>query len=417
MKTAGKFKMNKHAGLSNFREFFLFFLILILSLLFLVSADVLSVNPTGSTEHAQTPEKHIEGFFSALGIIPIISNVVLNSTSGNNLTSDNLTCWGILSDTDAGTLFNVTILWYKNGGLNSTINYNNNYPNATNFNAVLLSGNTTKGEKWMCSLRSYDGFYYSSWYNSTNLTIENTPPNISLYSPENGNITINRTPSFYWNGSDADGDSLTYELNLTVGGTCTCSDDRPDINAGANQNYTIQEYLLCLKDNGCYYNWTAKAYDGINYSSWATPRKIEIQASLAIVLINDTVNFGDIQMGATNNTVTNNPYPFSLQNDGNCFTNVSLNATALWVTNITDSNNYQFKIDNLSGEEGAFNSLESQTNWDTVPIVPNERNGISKLNFSDSKDSAEVDILVIVPNQEPAGTRGSFVYFPARLGE
>jgi len=42
---------------------------------------------------------------------------------------------------------------------------------------------------------------------------------------------------------------------------------------------------------------------------------------------------------------------------------------------------------------------------------------IAELDFNDSKDSVEVDVLVTVPNQEPSGDRQSTVYFPVSLGE
>lgn len=414
--------MNKFAGLSNLKEVFFIFMSLFFCLSILISADVISTNPAGSQEHAMTPERYIEGFFfgapevSQENNAPVLLNVILNSTSGNNLTSDDLTCYATITDAEADTM-NVSVRWYKNGGLNLTVDYNEDYANATNFYSVLLSGNTTKGEKWMCSLRGYDGTVWGEWANSSNLTIENTAPTVSLYAPEDGNITTNRTPAFYWNGSDADEDLLTYTLNLTVGGSCACSDSRTDIDSGNNQYYVIQEYLLCLKDNGCYYNWTARAYDGLLYSEWASPRKIEIQASLAVdFLLNDTVNFGNISMDATNDTTTNNPYPFSLENNGNCFANVSINATALWQSVTTESDTYKFKADNFSGEEGAFNWAQSQTSWAQMPIT-GQSIAIAAFNFSDSKDAAEVDLLVTVPSQEPAGDRGSLVYFESSLGE
>jgi len=250
------------------------------------------------------------------------------------------------------------------------------------------------------------------------LLVLNTPPTISLYAPEDGNITTNRMPTFYWNGSDIDGDTLTYELNLTcynaLGGTC--SDDNRFISGIAAQSYTLTEYLEYLKDNNYYYNWTARAYDGALYSPWAIPRKIEIQSSLDVVLINDAISFGQIAMAGTNNTATDNPPPFSLQNNGNCFANVSINATALWQSVTTDSETYKFKVDNATGEEGAFEWLASKVSWTQMPIT-GQVVAISELNFSDTKDLAEVDVLVTVPGEEPAGDRQSTVYFPVSLGE
>ncbi|MFH1151647.1 MAG: hypothetical protein V1788_00815, partial [Nanoarchaeota archaeon] len=335
-----------------------------------------------------------------------------------NQTTENLTCYFLLTDEDANTM-NASVRWYKNLTLNSTFEYNSTYANGTTVISIFASGNLTKGDVWMCSVSAYDGTEWGEWVNSSNLTIANSAPTVTLYSPASGNITTNRTPAFYWNGSDADGDNLTYDLNLTcyssLGGGC--SDDNRLISGISAQNSVLTDYLKYLKDNNYYYNWTVRAYDGTSYSSWASPPwKLEIQASLDVVLINETINFGVIAMDGTNDTTTNNPYPFSLRNDGNCFANVSINATQLWATVSSNSSYYQFKIANLSGEEGAFNWAGSITAWNQTPI-----NGatvaIVALNFSDSKDSAEVDVLVTVPNQEPAGDRGSIVYFESSLGE
>lgn len=411
--------MNKNAGLNGLRIFLFVFTISLLLSFTIVQADVISINPSGSNEHVANPNKYIEGFFFGENSIPYISNVFINASSPNNLTGDHLFCNAILLDGDLNEIMNVSVRWYKNGELNLTLEYEENYVNETIFSSSLLFGNTSKGEEWMCSLRSYDGKEYSEWYNSSNLSIENTAPNIpTLISPPNGNITTNRTPSFYWNGSDIDGDTLTYELSLTcynsLGGGC--SDDNRLISGISEENKTLSNYLEYLKDNDYYYNWSVRAYDGVYYSLWASPWKLEIQASLDVILINDTINFESIERDESKNTTLNEPYPFSLQNDGNCFANVSINATQLWNTIPSDSNSYQFKADNYTQENGSFDWLSSKFSWTQMPIT-GQTIAISKFNFNDTQDVVEVDVLVTVPNQEPAGDRQSTVYFPISLGE
>jgi len=286
---------------------------------------------------------------------------------------------------------------------------------------TMVSNETAKGDVWQVAVTSNDKYEDGVTVLSNNLSIGNTAPTVSLYAPADGNVTQNRTPTFYWNGSDVDGDSLTYDLNITCysssGGGCT--DGNKLISSISAQNYTLSpsDYLSYLKDNNYYYNWTVRAHDGLTYGAWATPvRKIEIQASVDLILINDTINFGTINMSESKNTTTNSPYPFSLQNNGNCFANVSMNATKLWNTIVSNSSYYQFKADNLTGEEGAFDWLKSLTSWNQMPMT-GESVALVALNFNDSKDSAEVDVLVTVPDEEPAGDRQSTVYFTGRLGE
>jgi hypothetical protein len=283
----------------------------------------------------------------------------------------------------------------------------------------MVSNETENSERWQVAVTANDGIEDGNTVLSNNLSIENTPPVVVLYAPEDGNITTNRMPSFYWNGSDVDGDSLTYEFNITCYNTLggECGDDSRIISGISAQNYTLTDYLIYLRDNGYYYNWTVRAHDGTAYGAWASPAwKIEIQASLDVILINDTINFGSMTIDESKNTTTNSPYPFSLQNNGNCFANVSINATQLWNTISSDSDTYEYKADNLTGEEGAFNWLASKFAWAQMPIT-GQTVAIAELDFNDSKDSVEVDVLVTVPNQEPSGDRQSTVYFPVSLGE
>ena len=138
-------------------------------------------------------------------------------------------------------------------------------------------------------MRLYDGQAYSSWVNTTiNVTILNSAPNVSLTGPADGNITTNRTPTFSWSGSDDDSDSLQYELNLSCyysgGGTCAAGNryvQRATI--GSATSYVITPYLEYLLDNGYYYNWTIRAWDGEAFGDWfAVKRNISIQSDISI---------------------------------------------------------------------------------------------------------------------------------------
>ncbi len=284
---------------------------------------------------------------------------------------------------------------------------------------LIVSNETDKGDIWSVALTPNDGTDDGTTVLSNNLTIGNTLPTVTLISPEDGNITTNRTPTFTWNGTDIDGDSLTYDLNLTcyssIGGGCS-DDDRSFVNI-TETSKTLTDYLQYLKDNNYYYNWTARASDdnGDNYGSWATPYKIEIQSLVDIILTNNTVSFGSLAAGGTNDTTDNSPLPFLLQNDGNCMLNISINATDLWTSVSNPVNYFQYKIDNKTGEEGSFDWVLSTTSWDQVPDV--DEIAIVSFNWSSLKDSAEIDLNVTAPPAEGAGDKSSTVYFTGVLGE
>ena len=396
----------------------LLFLVFSLFFISLIYADVISVNSGGSKNVVITPGANIEDFFSQVDRSPSLSQVFINSTNGTNKTAEDLNCFTNLSDEDNDTM-NVSVRWYMNDSLYLTLDYNNNYENGSFFNSVLLSGNTSKNEIWKCSVRTYDGTYYSNWTNSSGLTILNTLPIVNLISPENYNVTTNRNPTFFWNATDADGDSLIYQVKrngYTSSGSPYSDDD--EVITLSSENYTWADYFKYLKDNNYYYNWSVRASDdnGITYGDWAPERKIEFQSSPSIILLNDKVDFGVINMSGSKNTTTDSPEPFLLENNGNCFLNITLNSSQLWDSVSGDSDYYEYKTRNNSAEPGSFDWENSKTNWTDVPINWNGF-AIAMLNWNDSKDSAKTDLLVIDPPQEPAGPKQSHIIFTASLGE
>jgi hypothetical protein len=166
---------------------------------------------------------------------PTLNLVSLGPTK--NTTAYDLNCSGTLIDLD-GDAMNVTVQWYKNNILNLTINYNNNYVSGTLFDASLKAGNLTKNDIWKCGLRTYDSWNYSSWSNSSNLTILNQPPN----SPTPLNITSldpNYNSSYY----------------TTCGSNpCTITDNKYDLNVSSlisdpdndNMNVSITCMILLI---------------------------------------------------------------------------------------------------------------------------------------------------------------------------
>ncbi len=143
----------------------------------------------------------------------------LVSQSGFNLTSEDLNCSVTLIDQDIEPI-NATVKWYKNDVLNSTIFYNDNYPNATLLSSILSNTITHPSETWKCSARATDGISYSSWTNSSALTIQDpgNPPQITINSPTQQsyltssidlNISIDKTAS--WCGYSLDG-----EANISI---------------------------------------------------------------------------------------------------------------------------------------------------------------------------------------------------------
>jgi len=144
-----------------------------------------SVTLRFESEYSQNGE---ESWIDGINITGYIGNRApaaptpgINSTNGSDEADQDLNCFEILNNIDGDDL-NVSVKWYKNNTLHLEIDYNNTYSNGTSFNSVLLSGNTTLGDNWTCSMRVHDGEFFSPWANSSELRIQTYlgEPEISL---------------------------------------------------------------------------------------------------------------------------------------------------------------------------------------------------------------------------------------------
>ncbi len=370
-----------------------------------------------TTDSSYSPELYNVSVGFRKDVPPNNVTPILISTDGLNLTSSDLNCSSVVSDPDGDDL-NVSVRWYKDGTLNLTIDYNNSYSNATLFSSVFGSGNTSKGENWSCGIRVSDGLLWSGWGNSSGLIILNSLPTVSLISPSDWSSTNNRSLEFNWSSNDADGDNMTYEINISehfFSGDGTCNDNI-DNNSIDKESYIPLSDLKCLYDHGYYYDWLVRANDGTVWGNWTSVWHVNVTAEIVINLSLSSINFGSLGPGDIENTSDGTPASFVIDNDGNVLTNVSLNSSGLWNKEPTDSSYYQFKVNNVSGEEGAFDWLRSIVDWFNMPI-----NGkvvaISKLNYINGNDSAKVDILLKVPVSESPGVKNATIIFIGELAE
>lgn len=281
---------------------------------------------------------------------------------------------------------------------------------------TLAHGNTTAGNTWYCSVRAYDGGQYSTYINASR-TVNTPPSQVTLVQPTNGNQTIrNLTPLFNWTAAtDADGDDINYTINITYSVGC---DNLPHSNSTINATNFTTSFDLCTYSGGTaadrYYNWTVTACDFLECGTTSEIFNFSIQPWVSINLTTSGISFGSMNNGETNDTTDDSPPPFVLVNDGNTvadLVNISANAS-LWSAGESvglGTEYLQLKADNVSGEEGAFNYSDSMIDW--FNASSNNESIIKQLNYSDSLDSAEVDIKVTVPNNETAGQRNTWFIF------
>ena len=149
----------------------------------------------------------------------------LNSTTGTNLTTENLNCFETLSDPENDNL-DVSVRWYKNDALILNTDYNNSYPSSTLFNAILPSSSTSEDDIWKCSMRTFDGALFSSWTNSSTLSIVNpgVPIAITIDSPTpqsypganiDINISTNKATDSCWYSLDGTTNASISKVNTT----------------------------------------------------------------------------------------------------------------------------------------------------------------------------------------------------------
>jgi hypothetical protein len=171
-------------------------------------------------------------------------------------------CNATPSDTENSTLA-VEWAWYNNSVLHSSGSTAGLSSGVNSLITTLGSGNTTKGETWNCTVRSYDGEVYSNYISATvsiqNLAPEITTPVISPNPPSYINeVMCNATPS------DTENSTLAVEWAWYNNSVLHSSGNTTGIIGGVNSlittlgsgNTTIGEIWGC----------TVRSYDGFNYS-------------------------------------------------------------------------------------------------------------------------------------------------------
>ncbi|HLC46648.1 MAG TPA: LamG-like jellyroll fold domain-containing protein, partial [Candidatus Nanoarchaeia archaeon] len=273
-----------------------------------------------------------------------------------------------------------------------------NITNTTHFDATMT------GDTWSCMAVPIDYWGYngtSKLSNGITISTNTAPSKPNLTEPSNGNATVfNRTVTFFWNATDTENDPLNYTLNIS---NTVC----PGFIIGniAATNYTVAQNL-CL-DN--MYTWYVYASDGTVNGTESDVWNFTVASALIMTLTNNTVDFGDVIINNEYNTsYEGSPNPLVIQNDGNVEADVVRMAAnkSLWTTYGLNNETFRFKANNRTTEMDAFNWPGSITDWSNVTdVLLLNKTVISQLNFTDSKDNAEIDFRIKVPAAEPPGSK------------
>jgi len=331
-----------------------------------------------------------------------------------NLTTDNVRyddVWFYVNWSDDVALSHYIFSWNGTNGTwtNDTAVAMTSLINQSNITKTI---NLTRGN--IIGWRIYANDSSNKWnYTDTSTFLVNnsiiTTPDLSF--PLNTSSITNTTPLFNWtNSTDNDNDTLLYDIFIRcLGG---CSVDNREV-----YNLTVPYYvptapLQYYSDDGYAYEWYVRPFDNFSYGTNTSKYNFTIASSVTISLPVANISFGSMNINTQNDTTDDSPQPIKLQNDGNCYININITVDSyLWSSEQQASRYFQYKIDNVSGEEGAFNSSWSATDWSNFTIT--NSTGIYQLNYSDTKDSVEIDLNLTVPPDEPIGDKQSNILFSA----
>jgi len=321
------------------------------------------------------------------------------------LTTVDLSCNATAIDLENSTV-TVEYYWYNNSVLWSRGNKTGVQNGTSTVIDTLDSSILGSGQEWNCTVRAFDGVNYSA-YASAVVSFTNVPPSkVILESPTQGNTTIwTNPPRFTWlAATDDDGDPLNYTINIT-------SQSCPDY--GISTNITDLNFTpaseLCMEDM---IFWQVRAWDGKEFGEWSDRWNFTIEPVLILTLVQDEVSFGLMELNETKDTDTGY-LPMTVRNDGNIIANITwLSANhSLWQSVGSNTDYFQFKIDNATTEAYSFDWSASQTSWVNVTLISEQNStAVAYLNYSDSNDEAEIDIRVTVPPFEPPGNRSTLIY-------
>ena len=179
-------------------------------------------------------------------------------------------------------------------------------------------------------------------------------------------------------------------------------------------NFTPNEDLwVNTEAQGNVYFWKVVACDPTECGSWSDTWNFSIEPYISLTMINDSIDFGSKNTGDKDNTTDNSPGPFVVQNDGNVIANITWVSAnqSMWSTQPSNTEYFRFKIDNTTNEESSFNYTESTTNWTNMTdISVSNQTAVAYLHYNDTKDTAEIDLLIEVPADEPPGMKLVTVY-------
>jgi len=284
----------------------------------------------------------------------------------------------------------------------------------------IMKAETTLGETWQACITPNDGALEADTKCTSEMPIQTLSSPI-LFRPNAGNLTVfDRKSWLEWFNLALD--FVNYEVMVSNDSGFASSLARgSDIASGSGTHSeawgnltSYQNSTIALPVDALNY-WKARAYSEDEYGTWSTFEYFTIPSVVSVNFTVDTINFGNLLSTAENDTTSNNPYPFVIQNDGNVLVNGTVTSTFLWTTVPEPSRHYQYKF--RVNETGAFNETLSKMNWENCTDTASELANLAELLYEMNKRAVFMDIKVAPPSDEPAGAKNAIVTLNVQIAE
>lgn len=338
---------------------------------------------------------------------PYVSAINISPSSPNTTTT--IYCNFTIQDTDLMDTLYANYSWLKNGVVQEILSGQKSVTNNVSNYVTLLNTSTTHFENWSCNITPYDSYQYGNSNITENVTILNLPPSIpELLLPTNGNQTIyTRDVNFTWASStDIDEDSIYYIINLTnqhISGFYENTTNTSYIHY--DELNTFDETLETL------YFWKVKACDEYNNcSDWSELFNFSIEPVIWIEPVVDEINFGEVVIRETYNTL-NESYPaFEYENYGNSKSDLyNITAEDLWLTEELNTSYFQAKA-NYTGIL-PYNESTTKIDWFNISNGNYTSSLIYEFDYHPYSNKTLIDVQITVPEREEPGNRSSTLTF------
>jgi hypothetical protein len=283
----------------------------------------------------------------------------------------------------------------------------------------VMKAETTLGETWKADITPNDGLVEGLTYTTSEMPIQTLSSPI-LFRPNAGNVTVfERKPWLEWFNSALD--FVNYEVmvsndsefaNILARGLDIASGSGTHSEAWGN--LTSYQNSTALPVDALNY-WKVRAYSEGEYGTWSTFEYFTIPSVVSVNFTVNTINFGSLLSTAENDTTSNNPYPFVIQNDGNVLVNGTVTSTYLWTTAPEPSKSYQYKF--RVNETGAFNETLSKMNWENCTDTASELANLAELLYEMNQRAVFMDIKIAPPSDEPAGAKNATITLNVEIAE